>query len=119
MPRPRKQKIICSMPECSVFGPQGAGETGDPVVLSVEEYETIRLIDHEGMDQAQCANELGVARSTVQRLYTDARAKIAKSLVDGRILNIRGGDYKLCPKHKDPSLCENCGRRHVRRRHGF
>jgi len=107
------------MPKCSVFGPRELRESGEPVILSVEEYETIRLIDHEGMDQAQCAVELGVARSTVQRLYTDARAKIAKSLVVGSILNISGGDYKLCPKRKDPSLCEGCGRRRGRRRQGF
>lgn len=119
MPRPRKQKIICSMPKCSVFGPRETGESGKPVILSVEEYETIRLIDYEGMDQAQCASELGVARSTVQRLYTDARSKIAQCLVSGRVLEISGGDYTLCPKHKDPSLCESCSRRRGRRRHGF
>lgn len=118
MPRPRKPKIICSMPLYNEFGPREAPITGEPVILSVEEYETIRLIDHKGMDQSQCANELGVARSTVQRLYSDARTKIAKSIVTGKHLNISGGDYKLCPKRNNPALCEGCGRRRGRHRRG-
>lgn len=114
MPRPRKQKMICAMPTCSTFGPHNANSNGEPVVLSVEEFETIRLIDHERLDQAQCAGEMGVARSTVQRLYTDARNKIAMSIVEGRVLKISGGDYTLCPKRKDPATCAGCGKRHRR-----
>ena len=115
MPRPRKQKMICSMPECSAFGPHDSACGGEAVILSVEEFETVRLIDHEGLDQAQCAEDMGIARSTVQRLYTDARYKIAQSLVGGRMLKISGGDYMLCDKRKDPALCKGCGRH---RRHG-
>lgn len=118
MPRPRKQKMICSLPRCNAFEPSGAARGSDPVQLSVEEFETIRLIDHENLDQAQCAGEMGVARSTVQRLYTDARQKIAQCLVEGRALVISGGDYTLCDKHSDQSVCGGC-RRRQRHGHGF
>lgn len=112
MPRPRKQKMICALPSCNSFAPCGNSADGDDAVfMSIEEYETIRLIDYNNMDQMQCAEELGVARSTVQRLYTDARRKIASCVVDGLPLKITGGDYMLCTKRKDPSKCENC-RRH-------
>lgn len=118
MPRPRKQKLICSLPPCSTFAPSGSTDRSDSeaVFMSLEEYETIRLIDLNDMDQAQCAEEMGVARSTVQRLYMDARRKIAGCIVEGRMLKISGGDYTLCAKRKDPSKCEGC-RRH-RERHG-
>jgi len=118
MPRPRKQKLICSLPPCSTFAPSGSTDRSDneAVLMSLEEYETIRLIDLNDMDQAQCAEEMGVARSTVQRLYMDARRKIAGCIVEGRMLKISGGDYTLCAKRKDPSKCEGC-RRH-RERHG-
>lgn len=43
--------------------------------MSVEEYETLRLLDYEGMTQAECAQEMGIARATVQSLYTEARKK--------------------------------------------
>jgi predicted DNA-binding protein (UPF0251 family) len=83
--------------------------------MSLEEFETIRLIDHENMDQAQCAEVMGVARSTVQRLYTDARRKIAACIVGGHMLEIAGGDYEICEKRKEPKNCAGCGRR---ARHG-
>lgn len=115
MPRPKKQKMICALPSCSTFAPcGGASDDREPVFMSIEEYETIRLIDYENMDQAQCAEEMGVARSTVQRLYGDARKKIAGCIVDGLPLKISGGDYMLCTKREDPSRCEGC-RRHRKR----
>lgn len=115
MPRPRKQKLICSLPPCSTFAPCGGGHhTGETINMSLEEYETIRLIDHNGMDQAACAEEMGVARSTVQRLYMDARRKIAGCIAEGHMLKISGGDYTLCAKRKDPSKCQGC-RRHKER----
>ena len=117
MPRPRKQKLICAMPSCSTFAPDGSAYSEkDMIVMTIEEYETIRLIDYSHMDQTQCAEEMGIARSTVQRLYTDARRKIADCIVDGLPLKISGGDYMLCAKRKDPLKCEEC-RRH-RGRHG-
>ena len=111
MPRPRKQKKICSMPAVSAFGPadQTPHKT-DIVLMSIEEYETIRLIDHENLNQEQCADIMGVARSTVQRLYTDARSKLAESLIDGKTLKIKGGDYTLCAQPKDMSICTGCKR---------
>lgn len=64
--------------------------------MTVEEYETIRLIDLEGLTQEECSEIMEVARTTVQRIYNDARRKLADSLVNGAVLKIEGGDYRLC-----------------------
>lgn len=99
MARPEKSKRICSMPSTVDFfshsGSQRENE-GPPVTLTIEEFETIRLIDYSGMTQQECAAQMHVARTTVQRLYTEARAKIARFLVDGSSLTICGGNYELC-----------------------
>jgi predicted DNA-binding protein (UPF0251 family) len=68
----------------------------DFVIMSVDEYETIRLIDLEGLTQEESAEQMNIARTTVQRIYNDARRKIAESLVKGKVIKIEGGDYKLC-----------------------
>ncbi len=64
--------------------------------MAVDEYETIRLIDLEGFTQEECAQQMGVARTTVQGIYAQARKKIAESLVQGNVLKIEGGEYQLC-----------------------
>ena len=79
--------------------------------MTVEEYETIRLIDLEGLMQEECADRMNVARTTVQRIYNDARKKLAEALVNGNVLKIEGGDYKLCDESKHVYGCGRC-RRH-------
>jgi Predicted DNA-binding proteins len=64
--------------------------------MTVDEYETIRLIDLEGLMQEACAKRMNVARTTIQAIYNEARKKIAEALVFGKILYIEGGEYKIC-----------------------
>lgn len=95
MSRPRKYRRICHFPVTLSFQPEG-GEGGDPVILAVDEYESLRLIDREGFSQEQCGDRMGIARTTVQMVYASARKKLADALVEGRPLLIQGGDYRLC-----------------------
>lgn len=64
--------------------------------MTVDEYETIRLIDLEGCTQEECARQMRIARSTVQMIYNEARRKSADCLVNGKPLIIEGGNYRLC-----------------------
>lgn len=63
------------------------------MVMKVEEYECIRLIDYMACTQEECARQMGVSRATVQTLYAEARKKLARFLVEGLTLQIEGGDY--------------------------
>jgi predicted DNA-binding protein (UPF0251 family) len=67
----------------------------DDVILSNEEFETIRLIDYKGYTQVECSKSMNIARTTVQQLYTDARYKVSLMLLDGRHLFVEGGFYKV------------------------
>ena len=96
MPRPRKIRHVCSMPKISRFGPLNGSESAGFIYLGVDEYETIRLIDLEGYLQDECADQMKIARSTVQGIYIAARKKIATALVHGKTLLIEGGEYRLC-----------------------
>lgn len=86
------------MPENRRFGPIGLlrMEESSVVNMTVDEYETIRLIDLEGFTQEECANQMNVARTTVQGIYERARRKLAESLVNGKMLRIEGGEYEIC-----------------------
>jgi len=96
LPRPRKYRRVCHYPETVAFVPVGNEREETPVTLTVDEYETLRLLDKEGMSQEECSAYMGVARTTVQLIYTSARKKMADMLVEGRGLRIEGGEYQLC-----------------------
>lgn len=92
-----KWRKVCCLPENSKFGPLDAELDSERYVnMTVDEYETIRLIDLEGFTQEECANKMSVARTTVQGIYINARKKLAEALVNGKILVIEGGQYRLC-----------------------
>ncbi|MGF7184067.1 putative DNA-binding protein (UPF0251 family) [Desulfitispora alkaliphila] len=97
MPRPRKGRRVCELPKIDHFGPMCNRARGEePVTMSIEEYETIRLIDLEGYTQEECSINMGVARTTVQGIYNKARKKLAEILINGKVLKVEGGDYKIC-----------------------
>ncbi|MGN0977769.1 MAG: DUF134 domain-containing protein [Faecousia sp.] len=96
MPRPKKCRSVCEFPQTLAFSPEGVSDPREVVILTVEEYETIRLIDKEGLSQEACSERMQVARTTVQQIYASARKKLADVLVDGLPLRIAGGDYRLC-----------------------
>ncbi len=104
MARPRKCRRILMEPEYCCFTPDGEA-SGDDIFLTVDEYETIRLIDFENSTQAECAEKMGVARTTVTQMYDRARFKVAECLVTGKRLHISGGDYEVISE-KDSTICK-------------
>ncbi len=114
MPRPRKQRNVCCLPDINEFMPVGAhGRPQEIVVLAIDEYEAIRLIDYEGLSQEECSDSMNVARTTAQQIYANARKKIAHALVEGLPIRIEGGDYHICNGTE-----QFCGRGRCRRHQG-
>lgn len=106
MPRPLKKRNVCQLPNHHAFGPcQSCGKKLETVTLLIDELETIRLMDIEGYSQEEASIQMKVARTTVQRIYIDARQKLADAIVNGKRLVIEGGEYILCDK-----ACETCQR---------
>ncbi len=114
MPRPCKRRRVCALPEQPNFGPVGAGSVRQSVPMTVDEFETIRLIDLEGLTQEACAAQMAVSRATVQAIYGSARHKLAQALVQGRELVIGGGDFVLCTGEGQGCGCGHC---HKKRGH--
>jgi hypothetical protein len=82
--------------------------------MTVDEFETIRLIDLEGLNQEECAERMAVARTTAQAIYNSARVKLAECLVRGMELSISGGDYVLCDGETGGCGCGHCHKRRCR-----
>ena len=103
MARPKKYRKICHFPKTLTFVPVGNRKNKETIILTIDEYETLRLIDKEGRSQEECSVSMKVARTTVQMIYASARKKVAEAIVEGRSLEIEGGDYDLC--NGEPGYC--------------
>lgn len=78
MPRKKRCRRVCEEPDFPVFRP--AGRVSGGISMTVDEFETIRLVDYEQKTHEECAALMDVSRTTVTEIYQSARAKIAKPL---------------------------------------
>ena len=122
MPRPRKIRKICNPPKMKGFKPFGLPLCKiESVKLTFEEYESIKLINYEMLSQDQGAEQMNVSRPTFTRIYNKALKTITKAFVEGKAIEIEGGDYELenewfrCKKCykliegiENHVKCENC-----------
>lgn len=106
MSRPRKWRRVCCLPRNTGLIPVCEQSTSEPVVMTIEEFETIRLMDLENLTQEACAERMNVARTTVQAIYHAARGKLADALVNAKVLKIEGGDYEICQERL--GVCGGC-----------
>ena len=105
MPRPKKYRRVCCLPTVTDFSARQL-QSDEIVIMSVDEYETIRLIDLEGLMQEQCAQSMNIARTSVVSIYATARQKLADALINGKRLVISGGDIEVAGKENlDVSFC--------------
>ncbi len=94
MPRPKQCRIIEGPPRCEGFKPKGIpSRLVKKIILSIDEYESIRLADHLGLEHEEASKRIGISRSVFTRLVERARTKVANALVEGCELVIEGGEY--------------------------
>ena len=109
MPRPKCCRQIGAMPGKTCFQPEGAASSSfDEVLLTLDEYEAIRLADLEGLYQEQAASRMNISRQTFGRIIEAAHRKVADVLVNGKILKIEGGPISM--KAEKPVRCPRCRR---------
>lgn len=105
MPRKRCCGFIEEYPVCRKFQSTHTDQT-NCIVLALEEMESVRLKDLEGLDQEECAKAMNLTRPTFQRLLASARFKIASALVNGQTIIIEGGHYQVKNRVFE---CLDCG----------
>ncbi|MFA5368654.1 MAG: DUF134 domain-containing protein [Candidatus Paceibacterota bacterium] len=89
MVRPIKPRKICFNPSVTYFKPRAIPlSLLEEVGLEMDELEVLRFCDYEGLDQKEAAIKINVSQSTLQRILTSARKKIAEALVEGKAIKI-------------------------------
>jgi predicted DNA-binding protein (UPF0251 family) len=106
MPRPKRCRRIGSSPGSSYFKPRSIPlSVLEETVMSVDEFEAIRLADLEGLYQELAAEKMSVSRQTFGRIIESARQKVAEALVRGKALKIEGGAIEVA-SGKTFSCCD-------------
>ena len=105
MPRPLRCRRIEQLPVYRSFSPDDTAAT-DNVLMTVDEFEALRLLDNEGLTQETCASRMNIARTTVTAIYDSARKKVADALVNGKRLLITGGHFEYEPVDIKQSIKE-------------
>jgi len=100
--RPMKDRILATDPVPRGFipapppnlPPQTPVESAtDNIEMTADEYEAYRLTEYEGLSQEDAAERMGISRGTLWRILQGAKKKLARMIVEGRQLRIRGGNY--------------------------
>jgi len=93
MSRPKIHRKICGRPKGNCFKPNGVPIAElEQVVLERDEFEALRLVDREGMQQQQAAINMGVSRQTLANIVKSARFKLVDCLMENKALMMHNLD---------------------------
>jgi uncharacterized protein len=105
--RPKNCRRINFIPGSNYFKPRGIPLSMlEEIVLSVDEFEAIRLADLGDLYQEQAAEKMKVSRQTFGRIIESAHKKVAEVLVTGKALRIEGGVVEMASMRK--FICSDC-----------
>ena len=106
MPRKKRSRRIQVPPVIKGMSVSGVrGRKSNEVILHLEEYEAIRLLDYQNLTQEEAAVFMDVSRPTLTRIYEEARNKVATAFVEGRDLLFKDGDFYF---EKNWYKCNSC-----------
>lgn len=118
MGRRRKRRNVAVRPDVTIFKPQGVPLTGlCGVVLGLDGFEALRLVDAEGLSQEEAAMAMAVSRPTVCRILAKARTQVARALSQGWAIRIEAGpDEELASDQEvacsGPNAGQGCALNH-------
>jgi predicted DNA-binding protein (UPF0251 family) len=99
MPRPCRRRRVAGRPAVAIFKPIRIPLAElEEVVMTLDEFEAIRLADLDGCYQEQAAEAMRVSRPTFSRIVASAHRKIADALAHGKALRIEGGPVHFCAR---------------------
>ena len=109
--RPRKDRLVAYNPEVSYFKPRGIPMVRlEEIKLTVDEREAIRLADLLDLSHEEAGRQMGVSRATFGRIIQRARKAIADALINGKAINVEGGNYKMIEGPR-MFMCRECNHR--------
>jgi predicted DNA-binding protein (UPF0251 family) len=108
MGRPHKKRYVAFNPGVCYFKPRGIPMLDlEEIRLTIDEREALRLADMEGLSHEEAGQMMGVSRATFGRIIEQARRVVADALINGKAINIEGGNYEISSTER-LFTCEKC-----------
>ncbi len=99
--RPKKTRWVTCDPKERCFRPECKGKTGlEGVILSLDEFEVLRLSHLAGLDQEKIAEQMRIHQSTISRILNSAHKKVTDALVNIKAIKIEVGCCKIIGERK-------------------
>ncbi len=80
----------------------------DEVVLTIDEFEALRLADLQALSHEQAATKMKISRATFGRIIEKSRRTLVDAIVNGKAIRIEGGNYRMGKVFE--SQCRSCNR---------
>ena len=108
MGRPHKKRFVAFNPGVCYFKPRGIPMVAlEEVRLKVDEREALRLADLENFSHEEAGSRMGVSRATFGRIIEQARRVVADALINGKAINVEGGNYQITSTER-LFVCDKC-----------
>lgn len=107
MSRPKRIRKIRDEPKIRCFKPDSDNiGSDDPIEITLDEFESIRLRDYHDIQQKMSAEIMGISQPTFHRTLSSARKKIAKALIEGNMIIITGDEFITEKNNYKCNVCE-------------
>jgi len=95
MGRRTRRRWVSETPNNFYFSEENP-KLDDCVIISVAEFEAMRLKHYMKLDQQRSAERMGISQPTFSRVLDSAHQKITQALIYGKVIQVYGGniDYK-------------------------
>lgn len=112
--RPKNCRWVKDIPKVRCFKPQGVPRSQlEEIVVTVDELESIRLADLEGLYHSEAAEKMNVSRQTFGRILESAHKKVAEAIVSGKSIVFEGGVFMKSGEfqgaERELCVCPKCG----------
>ena len=95
-----ERRVGCRVPARAFKPARVPGRKLEEVVISLDEAESIRLADLEGLYQEAAAMRMAVSRQTFGRIVEAARRKVADALINESSSASKAGKSSYTKKEK-------------------
>jgi len=112
MARPRKRRCCRRYQADRIYKPQGIPfREISTTVLTLDQFEAIRLCDYDNLDQEHAGERMGISRGSIQRLLYGARKQIIDAILENNaiVINLKESEDCHVGMHPNQRKCRTRG----------